>query len=136
MTAPLKPEVDEGPLSWLDHAAEQAKKIVAVAAPAKKKKVRPLNNWVLIRKHLREAQLADGGVVVERDAERSDVGTIMAIASNLRGANGDPLEVQVGDVVIYTHYALKIEDVEEVTKDPSLQMVRGEEIYCVLEDEE
>jgi len=124
------------PLTWLDHAAQKAKNIAAVPVAVKKKKLRTLNNWVLIRKHPRETQITEHGLVVERDAERSDVGTIMAVAVNLRGANGEPLDVKAGDVVIYTHFGLMIEDVQEITDDPSLQMVRGEEIYAVVEDAE
>jgi co-chaperonin GroES (HSP10) len=122
----------------LEDAKKRAEELHAVKlSDQKKKRLVPLNNWVLIRKHLRDAVLTDGGLVTgTTEKERSDVGTVVAIAPNVVDSVGKPLDVKVGDVVVYTHFSLTIEDVHVLTGDDSLQSVRGEEIYFkVLEEE-
>lgn len=120
----------------LERETERAKELVAVkVSERKKKKLVPLNNWVLIRKHQREAEITESGLVTDvSDQDRSDVGTVVAVAPHLVDSTGHPLDIEPGDVVLYTHFSLTIEDVQRVTGDDSLQSVRGEEIYYKIED--
>jgi co-chaperonin GroES (HSP10) len=118
----------EKPRTFLDNAAEEARKLKAV--PAQEREyfdVEPLNQWVLIRKIERvQTKVGDTELVTKVDEERSSVGIVLAISPNCKQG------LAVGDRVLYTNYALTLEDLEEATGDPLNFIVREEEVFCRL----
>lgn len=126
------------PPGALEAAEERAKELKAIKASEKKpKKLIPLNNWVLIRKQLKEVTESEGGIIDPAlGNEKSDVGIVVATALGLVDSRGLPLDVKVGDMVLFTHFSLTIDGVGELTQDPLLQTVRGEEIYFKIVDDD
>ena len=86
----------------------------------KKFEIEPLQMWVLIRKVERQEVIKDG--VVQVAGGRSSRGVVVAAAKDV------PLSA--GDFVIFTNFPIELEDLEEVTGDRSLKLVRYEEIYA------
>ena len=96
----------------------------AAVLEKKASKIRPLNQWVLIRQVQREeVQTAEG--VILPGGGRSSRGSVVAVAK------GIPLAI--GDLVIFTNFPIELEDLEEVTGDRNLKLVRFEEVYAVIE---
>lgn len=87
-------------------------------------KIRPLNQWVLIRKLEIEEKQTEGGVVLPGGG-RSSRGIVVAAASDV------PLVE--GELVIFTNFPIELEDLEELTGHKELKLVRFEEIYAVVE---
>jgi co-chaperonin GroES (HSP10) len=91
----------------------------------RRRRVRPINDWVLIRKIEVKDKQSDAGVVITESQARSSTGVVIAAAPGLI--------VKEGDEVIFTNFPIELEDLEEVTGDKKLNLVRMEEIYAVLE---
>jgi co-chaperonin GroES (HSP10) len=91
-------------------------------------RIRPVNNWVLIRKHAQAEKTTDAGVVIPEGQGRSSRGTVIGAAKDV------PLFP--GDEVIFTNFPIELEDLEELTGDKLLNLVRWEEIYAVVESDE
>ena len=87
-------------------------------------RIRPLQQWVLIRKVEREETTTQAGVVLVAGG-RSQRGIVVAV----------PKEVPLneGDMVIFTNFPIELEDIEEVTGEKNLKLVRYEEVYAVIE---
>lgn len=87
-----------------------------------KYRVEPLNKWVAIRKIENEDKVTAEGVIVK--GGKSSRGEVIA------AAEGVPLKA--GDMVIYTNFPIELEDLEMLTQDPNIQLVRFEEVYTRL----
>jgi hypothetical protein len=83
--------------------------------------IEALQKWVLIRKVSREEHKTEAGVVVVAGG-RSSRGVV------IHAAKGVPLSP--GDVVIFTNFPIELEDLEELTGEKDLKLVRYEEIYA------
>jgi len=116
--------------TFLDIAAEQAQKLKAV--PASERifyDIEPLNKWVLIRKVERvQTKVGDTEIVTNVDEERSSVGIVLEVSPFCEQG------LKPGDRVIYTNYAITLEDLEEATGDPMNFIVREEEVFCRLRE--
>lgn len=86
-------------------------------------RIQPRYQWVLVRKIEREEQVGPGGVIIPGGG-RSQRGEVVAAAPNT-GLNE-------GDVVIYTNFPLELEDLEELTGEKNLQLIRDEEVYALV----
>jgi co-chaperonin GroES (HSP10) len=118
--------IEEKPKTWIDNAAEAALRREAVPlSQIKRKKVVPLNKWVVIRKYKNPDKLTDGGMVLTETETKSSVGEVMAVSKEVE-RDGD---ISVGDLVVYTAFPIEIEDIQAFTHDKELQLVRYEEIY-------
>jgi co-chaperonin GroES (HSP10) len=84
--------------------------------------IETLHGWVLIRK-FQQAERIEKGVVIPGGG-KSSRGMVVS-APKETGLNE-------GDEVIFTNFSILIEDLEEVTGDKSLQLVRFEEVYARL----
>lgn len=128
------------PLSWLDKAAEGAKqRELQRLADIKKKVVTPLNDWILIRKTEAKDKITDGGLVLTEAQSRSSVGEIVAVPPDDRTWfeklwMRKRVPLQKGQLVIYTAFPIELEDIEALTGDKKLQLVRYEETYGVVRD--
>lgn len=81
----------------------------------------PLQKWVLIRKVFREERTTDAGLVLKA-GERSQRGIVVAAPEEV------PLDA--GDLVIFTNFPIELDDIEELTGEKNLMLVRYEEIYA------
>ena len=103
---------------------------IAVEEPKQEWEIIPRHEWVLIRKLKKEEKKTEAGVVLPgadfflSGGGKSQRGEVIAA--------GEKTQLQPGDLVIFTNYALKFEDLEELTGDSSLELVRDEEVYAVV----
>lgn len=95
----------------------------------KRKKIRTRHEWVLIRKIDPKDKLTDGGLVITEGQARSSLGEIISCSEKVT-------DLRRGDIVIFTNFPIELEDLEDATGDKSLRLVRDEEVYAVLEDED
>lgn len=92
------------------------------AAIAQKFIVEPRKGWVVIRKIFREEKIQSG--IVTPAGSRSQRGEVVAA--------GEDTRLKTGDIVIYTNYPIDVaEDLEELTGEKNLDLVREEEIYAL-----
>lgn len=133
-------EEQSAPLTWLDKAAEAAKsKQLQRLSEVKRKAVQPINDWVLIRKVQSQDKITDAGMVLTEAQSRSSVGEVVAVPRDERTWfeklwMRKLVPLKVGQLVIYTAFPIELEDIEALTGDKKLQLVRYEETYGVVAD--
>jgi chaperonin GroES len=94
-------------------------------------KIRPLHDRVIVKRLEDERKTASGIVIPDSAAEKPDQGEILAIGKGKVGDDGKirPLEVKVGDKVLFGKYAgqsVKVQGEE-------LLVMREEDIMGVIE---
>lgn len=95
---------------------------------APKYDILPRGEWVLIRQHKPQEVKTEGGVVIPA----SDFFLMGGSKHKQRGvvvAAGPKSDLKAGELVLFTNYSIDIEDLEELTGDPELKLVRDEEVY-------
>jgi len=101
---------------------------MATATQATKKlryRIRPRNGWVLVRKLTLDEEITEGGVIVDRSTARSLRAEVVEVP---------PVStLSVGQIVIVTAYGMEVEDLEDMTGEKKLMLLRDEEIYTVCE---
>ncbi len=93
--------------------------------------IRPLHDRVIV-KRVEEDRTSPGGIVIpDSAAEKPSKGEIVAVGVGKTLDNGDvrPLELQVGDRVLFGKYSGTEVKVEEV----DLLVMREEDVMAVLE---
>ena len=87
--------------------------------------LRPLHDRVIVKRLDNERTTASGIVIPDSAAEKPDQGEIVAVGTGKRTEDGKvlPLEVKVGDKVLFGKYAGQTVKVE------------GEEMLVIREDE-
>ncbi|MFA7669281.1 MAG: co-chaperone GroES [Burkholderiaceae bacterium] len=87
--------------------------------------LRPLHDRVIVKRLDNERTTASGIVIPESAAEKPDQGEILAVGTGKRTEDGKvlPLEVKVGDKVLFGKYAGQTVKVD------------GEEMLVIREDE-
>lgn len=90
--------------------------------------VRPRNQWVLIKKIEREEMQTGDGIILPGGG-RSQRGRVVAVAKSPWWKRG--LGLNAGDIVVYTNFPIELEDLEELTGEKNLHLVREEEVYAV-----
>ena len=87
--------------------------------------LRPLHDRVIVKRLDNERTTASGIVIPESAAEKPDQGEILAVGTGKRTDDGKvlPLEVKVGDKVLFGKYAGQTVKVD------------GEEVLVIREDE-
>lgn len=90
--------------------------------------IRPRNQWVLIKKIEREEMQTGDGIILPGGG-RSQRGRVVAVAKALWWKRS--LGLNVGDIVVYTNFPIELEDLEELTGEKNLHLVREEEVYAV-----
>jgi co-chaperonin GroES (HSP10) len=113
----------------LERARETARNLETVPLEQKRKRLRPRHQWVVIRKVDAKDRLAKSGIVITEGQAGSSVGEVVSFSPEVK-------DLTRGDLVLYTNFAIKLEDMEDATGDKTLQLVREEEIYVVLENED
>ena len=94
--------------------------------------IKPLSDHVLIEP-LKEEQKTKTGILLPETAEqeRSEQGTVVAVGPGKKGKDGKitPLEVKVGDLVLFTKYGPN-----EVKVDGKDYLIaEGKDILAILE---
>lgn len=97
-----------------------------------KYEIYPRNEWVLIKKLERQETFTDDGIILPGGG-RSQRGVVVGVAKlpwwKRWFGNGVPLKK--GDIVVYTNFPIQLEDLEELTGEKNLELVRDEEVYSV-----
>ena len=93
--------------------------IVAEPVPVKYE-LEVFGGWAVVRKINREERVTSDGVIIPGGG-RSSKGEIVAVPKDC--------VYKPGDVVLYTNFTVPLEDLEEITGDKSVELVRLEEIY-------
>jgi len=115
----------------LERAAENARLRAAGATPLeqKRKRLRPRHEWVVIRKVDAKDKLAKSGILITEGQAKSSLGEVVSFSEKVT-------DLVRGDLVVFTNFAIQLEELEDATGEKNLYLVRDEEIYSVLEDEE
>ncbi len=99
--------------------------------------IRPRGQWVLIRKQIRGEEVTEGGVILpETKDDRSQRGEVVGLskcAGRDREGNEIPWDIEIGDTVIFTNYAMDIPAVEELTGEKNLVLVQADEVFAVAD---
>jgi len=114
----------------LERAKEtaQARAEAAVPVTQKRKRLRPRHQWVLIRKIDPRDRITQSGMVITEGQARSSIGEVISFS-------GEVTDLMRGDIVLFTNFAMKLDELEDATGEKNLYLVREDEIYTVLEDE-
>jgi chaperonin GroES len=93
--------------------------------------LRPLHDRVIVKRLDQETKTASGLIIPEAAAEKPDQGEILAVGNGkiLEGGTVRPLDVKVGDRVLFGKYsgqAVKIEGEE-------LLVMREEDIMAIVQ---
>lgn len=87
-------------------------------------KLKARGKWVLIRMVPREERRTEGGIVVSTAQAKTQHGIIEDFdASEVKN-------LEVGQHVVFTNFVTELDDVEELTGERNLYLVREEEIYA------
>jgi co-chaperonin GroES (HSP10) len=94
--------------------------------------VQPRNQWVLIKKLEREEMRTEDGVILPGGG-RSQRGRVVSVAKRswFKRLFFGGMGLAAGDIVVYTNFPIELEDLEELTGESNLHLVREEEIYAV-----
>jgi co-chaperonin GroES (HSP10) len=91
----------------------------------------PRHEWVLIRQHREAEKKTEGGVItpgedfflMDKGKPKSQRGVVVAVSEKIT-------DLAPGDFVIFTNFPIDLEDIEELTGDAELKLVRDEEVYA------
>jgi co-chaperonin GroES (HSP10) len=88
----------------------------------------PRHKWVLVRKTKAEEKKTSSGIVIPgadffiNPGYQSQLGEIVFVPETVK-------DLKAGDLVLYTQFAQTFPDLEKLTGDPNLELVRDEEIF-------
>jgi hypothetical protein len=85
----------------------------------------PRHKWVLVRKLTPEEIRTEAGVIVDKSQQRSLMAEVLDFGEAVVG-------LVKGDKVLISAFGMELEDMEEVTGDRSLSLLRDEEVYVIL----
>lgn len=81
----------------------------------------PRHGWVLVRKITQDVEKV-GDVFIDKSQRQSLVGEVVEVSDK-------PSNLAPGDRVILTAFSMDIPELEDMTGEKNLVMVRDEEIY-------
>lgn len=95
-------------------------------------KLRPLGDRLVVKSIEKESTTPSGIVLPESAKEKPQEGKVISVGPGARDDDGDrqPLDVQVGDTVLYAKYA----GTEVKINDEKLLILRENDILAVVED--
>ena len=93
--------------------------------------LKPLGDNVIIKQAEAETQTASGIILADTAKEKPQKGTVVAVGEGKLNKKGEriPMDVKVGDTVIYSKYGgreVKVENDEFI-------ILKADEIYAVVE---
>ena len=103
-----------------------------MAAKKKSLKLQPLGERVVIQREASEEKTAGGIVLPDTAKDKPARGTIVSVGEGKLLDNGrrNPLQVKVGDRIIFSSYAGETFKVD----DEDLLLMREDDILAVIED--
>ncbi len=90
-----------------------------------KLKIKPLQDRVLIKPSKADVKTSSGIIIPDSAQEKPQNGTVMAVGS---GKQDEPMEVKVGDKVMYGKYA----GTEMTYKDEDYIIMRQSDIIAIV----
>jgi co-chaperonin GroES (HSP10) len=91
--------------------------------------IEPRGDWVLIQK-IEKEDTKTGGNVILPGGGKSNRGIVVAAPE--KDTKDRPTKLETGDAVIFTNFPQFLEDLEDLTGQKNLYLVRVEEIYAKL----
>ena len=92
--------------------------------------IRPLRNYIIVSREAAETTSALGIIIPEAAQKSSDVGTVVAAGpGNLERGERVPLDVEVGDRVMFAQFTGKEVEVD----GQSMLMMLDTDVYGVME---
>ncbi len=107
---------------------------MAATATKKELKVRPLHDRVIVEPLPVEEKTAGGIIIPDTAKEKPQKGVVVAVGQGRWDEDGErriPLDVKVGDVVLYGKYA----GTEVQIDGEEYLIMRESDIYAILESE-
>ena len=94
-------------------------------------KLRPLGDRFVVKPIEKESTTPSGIVLPESAKEKPQEGKVLAIGQGARNEKGErqPMDVQVGDIVLYAKYA----GTEVKVEDDKLLILRENDILAIVE---
>jgi len=94
-------------------------------------KLRPLGDRLVVKPTEKESTTPSGIVLPESAKEKPQEGKVLAIGQGARNEKGErqPLDVQIGDTVLYAKYA----GTEVKVEDEKLLILRENDILAIVE---
>ena len=86
---------------------------------------------MLVRKTSLDEEVSEAGIILNRDNVKLHQGVIVEV-----GAIAYERGLRIGDPVMYTAFGMDLDDIELLTGDPNLFLIREEEVYCGIEETE
>lgn len=96
-------------------------------------KVRPLGDRIVVRRHEAEEKTAGGIVLPDTAKNKPQKGKILAVGAGkmLKDGTRQPLQVKVGDTVLFTSYA---GDEYKEAKGENILLMREEDVLAVIDE--
>jgi co-chaperonin GroES (HSP10) len=124
-------------LTELESAKQLVQRREVAPMETKRKRLAPRNQWVIVRKVEAKDRITRTNIVITEGQARSSLGEVVSVARTPWWMFWRKVRnLAVGDLVIFTNFGIKLEELEDVTGDKTLYLVREEEIYSRLEDED
>jgi len=94
-------------------------------------KIKPLSDYLLIEPLSKETTLPSGIVIPDTAKEKPQEGKVVAVGSGKRDEDGNkvPMEVKVGDIVMYKKWG----GTEVKVEGKDFLLVKEEDILAVIE---
>lgn len=104
--------------------------------PATKKKyaVHPRHGWVIVRKLSLDTITTEGGILVDRSQAKTYQAEVVEASDVTRNGKIVASDLKRGERVLITAFSMTFEDLEELTGEKDLLMVRDEEVYARAEE--
>lgn len=99
----------------------------------KKYAVHPRHGWVIVRKLTQKEEIVNG-VIVNHDQEKSFQAEVVEASDVMRNGKLAGSDLKPGELVIITAFSTTFEDLERLTGEKDLLMVRDEEVYARAEE--
>jgi len=103
-------------------------------AKAKKKyAVHPRHGWVIVRKLTLEQETTEAGLIIDNSQAKTFQAEVVEASDVIRNGKIVKSELEKGELVLITAFSMTFEDLERLTGDKGLLLVRDEEVYCRAE---
>lgn len=103
----------------------------APIVPKKRYTIRPRHEWVLVKRITQDEEILKvdkgdgtfGEVVIDKSQRRSLRASVVDFGDKVHG-------LSIGDEVLISAFGMEMPDIEELTGEKDLLMLRDEECYC------
>jgi co-chaperonin GroES (HSP10) len=100
----------------------------------KKYKVHPRHGWVIVRKISLESETTEAGLIIDNSQAKCFQAEVVEASHVMLNGKRVASDLEPGDLVIITAFSMTFEDLERLTGEKDLLMVRDEECYARAEE--